>query len=254
MPKQILLVDDDPTIRAQVGDLLEAAGYRVQCAASGEEALTHLIAPLPNLIILDIGMPGMGGVGFFERIRDRRGEPRVPVLVFTARAEMAEYFADKPIGGFLTKPAQPEELLDEVQRILFMEADLPAPAPLTLGDDRRRVVVLAEASPLHANALREALMLAGFSVEGVHTGAEAVEAVIARRPSGLILPMDSVGLTADIVLEILRKLPAGKELPAVVYSAEQYADKWTFIDPRLVTRLEGIDVQAIAQAALLTIV
>ncbi len=254
MPKHILLVDDDPLIRTKVGTHLLEAGYEVVAVASGEAALEALAEHLPALVILDIGMPGIGGLGFLERITDRSGCTRVPVLVLTARATLAEYFADKPIAGFLTKPADATELLGEVQRILFEEGDLPRGNPQVVGDDAHRVVVLAEPNPTQANALRESLSKAGFSVEGVHTGAEAVEAVIARRPDGLILPMDSVGLTADIVLEILRKLPAGKTLPAIVYSAEQYPEKWVFIDPSKVTRLEGIDRAAIARAALLTIV
>lgn len=253
MPKHLLLVDDDPNIRTMLGDFLIASGYEVTCAESGEEALRCMTERLPNLVILDMGMPGMGGTGFLQRITDRLGRTRVPVMVLTARADMAEYFADKQIAGFLTKPADPDELVDEVQRILFMESDLPRGDTMMVGDDIRRVVVLAEPNPIRANALREALGKAGFSVEAVHTGAEAVEAVIARRPAGLILPMDSVGLTADIVLEILRKLPAGKDLPAVVYSAERYPEKWVFIDPRNVSRLEGIDGAAIAQAALTAI-
>ena len=249
MPKHILIVDDDPELCETLGAFLRTTGgYEVTTAASGEEALATLPERLPDLIILDLGMPGMGGTGFLQRITDRQGRPQVPTLILTARAEMADYFADKPVVGFFTKPANCEELLTEIQQALFLAANTPAPA--IIGDDRRKTVVVAESDPIRAGALHEVLTKVGFQIEAVHTGAEAVEAVIARHPTGLILPMDSVGLTADIVLEILRKLPAGKGLPAVVYSAEQYADKWIFVDPRNVRKLQGFDPKAIAKEAL----
>ncbi len=254
MLKHLLLVDDDPNIRLMLGDFLVAAGYEVTTADSGEAALKCMTEHLPHLVILDMGMPGMGGTGFLERITDRRGHTRVPVLVLTARADMAEFFADKQIGGFVTKPTDPDELLAEIQSILFLASDLPQGDTMVVGDDVRRLLVLAEPHAIRANALREALGKAGFSVEAVRTGADAVEAAIARRPAGIVLPMDAEGMSADAVLEILRKLPTSKELPVVVYSAEKMAEKWAFIDPRKVTKVRGNDGATIAQAALTAIV
>ncbi len=254
MQKQLLLVDDDPNIRVMLGDFLIAAGYEVTTAASGEAALKCMTESLPDLIILDMGMPGMGGTGFLERITDRLGRTRVPVLVLTARADMAEYFANKQISGFITKPADPDELLAEIQNILFFASDLPQGDTMVVGDDVRRQLVLAEPNAIRANALCEALGKAGFSVDAVQTGAEAVEAAIARRPAGLVLPMDAEGMSADVVLEILRKLPSGKDLPVVVYSSEKMAEKWAFVDPRKVAKVRGNDGQTIAQAALTAIV
>jgi DNA-binding response OmpR family regulator len=250
MAQKLLLVDDDPNIRMMLGDFLIASGYEVTTAESGERALQLMTASLPDIIILDMGMPGMGGTGFLERITDKRGRTRAPVLVLTARSDMAEFFADKKIGGFLTKPTDPDELLAEVQRILFVESDLPENDTQIVGSDVRRLVVLAEANAILANALCESLSNVGYSVEVVHTGAEAVESVIARRPAGLILPLDTVEIPADGVLEILRKLPSGKQIPVVVYAAETKPHIWSFIDPRNVARVQGRKGQYIAQAAI----
>ena len=254
MNKHLLLVDDDPNIRMMLGDFLVGAGYEVTCADSGEAALQCMLEALPDLVILDMGMPGMGGTGFLERITDRLGRTRVPVLVLTARSNLAEFFANKQIAGFLTKPADPEELLAEVQRILFMESDLPRGETMVVGEDVRRLVVLAEANAIRANALCEALGKAGFPVEVVRTGPEAIEAVIARRPAGLILPMNTEEMSADGVLEILRKLPAGQTLPVVLYAAECMPERVCFIDPRNVAKVPGTDGLTIARVAMKTIV
>lgn len=254
MAKKILLVDDDPNICMMLGDFLIAEGYEVSQVHSGEEALACLKLVKPDLIILDMGMPGMGGTGFIEHISDPSGHIATPVLVLTARSEMAEYFATKHIAGFITKPAAPDELLSEVQRILFVESDLPHTEPILLGGNPRRIVVLAEPNNIRANAYREALGKVGFSVETVHTGPEAIEATIALHPAGLILPMDAEELSADAVLEILRKLPSSRTLPVVVYAAEKFSERWLFVDPRNVTKVIGMEGQDIAQAALKNIV
>jgi two-component system response regulator GlrR len=144
----ILLVDDDINIRMMLGDFLKAAGYEVTCAESGDCALQCLAKRLPDLIILDMGMPKMSGTTFLERITDAFGRTQAPVLVLTARGDMAEFFADKRIGGFLTKPADPDELLAEVQRILFVEGDLPKEEMRLVGSSVRPVVVLAEENPI----------------------------------------------------------------------------------------------------------
>ena len=107
MPKRLLLIDDDSNIRMMLGDFLMGAGYEVTCAESGEEALRLMSESLPDLAILDLGMPGMGGTGFLERVTDRLGRTRVPILVLTARGDMAESFADQQIAGFLPTPADP---------------------------------------------------------------------------------------------------------------------------------------------------
>jgi CheY-like chemotaxis protein len=250
MAKKILLVDDDPNICMMLGDFLISEGYEISTVHSGEEALTILKQYKPDLIILDMGMPGMGGTGFLEHISAPTGYFPTPVLVLTARSEMAEYFATKRIAGFITKPAAPDELLAEVQRILFVESDLPRNEPLLLGENPRRVIVLVESNLIRANAYREALSKVGFSVEAVRTGPEAIETTIALHPAGLILPIDAEQLAADAVLEILRKLPSSKTLPVVVYGVERAPERWLFIDPRHVTKVHGMEGHDIAQAAL----
>ncbi|MBV5332248.1 response regulator, partial [bacterium] len=66
--RKLLLVDDDPSLLETLGDFLTFEGYEVLCAASGEEALVKMRPFQPDLIILDMGMPGMGGTGFMDRI------------------------------------------------------------------------------------------------------------------------------------------------------------------------------------------
>jgi DNA-binding response OmpR family regulator len=83
--KYILVVDDDEHLLQTLVDFLAFKGFETAGARSGEEALIKLSERKPDLVILDISMPGMGGVGFLRRITDAEGRRQCPVLVLTAR-------------------------------------------------------------------------------------------------------------------------------------------------------------------------
>ncbi|MCL1856709.1 MAG: exo-alpha-sialidase [Kiritimatiellaeota bacterium] len=142
--RKILLVDDDPSLLVTVGQFLRFEKYEVTTAESGEAALETLKTLRPNLIILDMSMPGMGGIGFLQRITGEDKRPLYPVLVLTARSQMAEFFASVEVDGFMAKPADPDELLQEVARILFQrggESAWDTPAKMTLDAAPRPVAV-----------------------------------------------------------------------------------------------------------------
>jgi len=109
--RKILLIDDDTSLLVTLRDFLLFEGYEVATADSGEQGLKRLETFLPDLIVLDMSMPGMGGIGFLQRITRSDGAPRYPVLVLTARASMAEFFANVSVDGFIAKPCDPEDLL-----------------------------------------------------------------------------------------------------------------------------------------------
>lgn len=85
--RKLLLVDDDQSLLETLGDFLSFEGYEVLCAVSGEDALIKMRPFQPDLIILDMGMPGMGGTGFLDRITQPDGHTLYPVLVLTARVD-----------------------------------------------------------------------------------------------------------------------------------------------------------------------
>jgi len=219
--RTILLVDDDTSLLETLHDFLSFEGYHVITAASGEQALVLLRQTRPDIIILDMSMPGMGGVGFLERITNPDRSTRFPVLVLTARAAMAEYFATRQIDGFVAKPCDPDDLLSEVNRILFLRGGEPvspaSPAldPSAAGSVRR--AVLAEGDAALNTALHAELQQAGFHVESVFTGPAALELAVMSKPDVLVMRLDLPEMDAGEVLATLRRLPGTRTLPAVVY-------------------------------------
>ncbi len=212
--RKLLLVDDDPSLLETLGDFLSFEGYEVLCAASGEDALVKMRQFQPDLIILDMGMPGMGGKGFLDRITNPDGSTLYPVLVLTARASMAEFFADKQIAGFIAKPCDPPDLLMEVGRILFMSATEGYHVTST---QLARQLVIAEGDPILRQTLEKEFSQAGFVVRAVETGPEALEACVAAKPNALVMRLELQGMSADEVVGMLKRLPTTRDIQAVVY-------------------------------------
>lgn len=112
----ILLVDDDPAVRAASADMLEELGYRVVQACSGEEALVALQARSDlSVVVSDIRMPGMSGIELSERVRDLGREVRVIL--------MSGYFVPEPLDRrLLRKPFRTQELNAAIQAELSRSA------------------------------------------------------------------------------------------------------------------------------------
>ena len=113
----VLVVDDQPVNIQMVGSLLAAAGFDVMPARSGSEALTRIRARMPDLILLDLLMPGMDGFAVLATLRDDRLHAAVPVIVLTSlqdRELLVRAFAAGAVD-YLTKPFVVEELLARVR-------------------------------------------------------------------------------------------------------------------------------------------
>jgi PAS domain S-box-containing protein len=114
----ILVVDDEPAIRDVAAETLGQAGYTVLVAASGEEALEVQGRARPDLIIMDLGMPGMGGLKCIRELKDR--DPRPRILVSSGYAAITQIQASLEAGaqGYVSKPYRLKEMLRQVREVL----------------------------------------------------------------------------------------------------------------------------------------
>src|SRR6059058_4885926 len=114
----ILVVDDDAPIRRMLDRTLTAEGYAVATAADGGEALAAVERSTPDLLVLDVGMPGVDGLAVSRRLRAKG--LAVPVLLLTARDSVPDRVAGLDAGAddYLVKPFAPEELLARVRALL----------------------------------------------------------------------------------------------------------------------------------------
>lgn len=117
--KRILIVDDAATVRLYHRGILESAGYTVEEALNGIEALEKVLESSFNLILVDINMPRLDGFGFLKELR-RQEVPQPPAIMVSteaaARDEMAAYRAGA--SCYLTKPVRPMQLLAHARLLL----------------------------------------------------------------------------------------------------------------------------------------
>lgn len=116
--KRILVVDDEKNIRALFRDELEEAGYEVDTAASGQEALTMVASRSPDLIVLDIRMEDMTGLEVLEQVR--RDHDKLPVIMCTAVRGLQDDFTvwDSKVSDYITKPVDLDDLKEKIQKAL----------------------------------------------------------------------------------------------------------------------------------------
>jgi CheY-like chemotaxis protein len=118
-PARILIVEDDPALRATMSDLLEDEGYEVECAANGAEALARLDASAaPGLILLDLAMPVMDGWSFRAAQRRDARLAAIPTIVVSASFEPGRgAVEDLAAEAFLPKPFDLDQLMRTVHRV-----------------------------------------------------------------------------------------------------------------------------------------
>ncbi len=136
MSRHILAVDDDTLLRRSLAFNLEKAGYRVSTAGSAEDALAQVQIDPPDLVILDIGLPGMDGM---DALRKLRQQMPVPVIFLTARRRELDEVLGLELGAddYITKPFDIDILLARIKAVLrrmVNKIDSPAIVPIDLGD------------------------------------------------------------------------------------------------------------------------
>jgi len=177
-PKRILLVDDDKDLLQLISMRLNAAGYAVTSAASGQAALAALTAAPCELVITDLRMEGMDGLALFDAIH--RDAPALPVVILTAHGTIPEAVAatQRGVFGFLTKPFDPKVLLETVAEALRLSG---APNGADQGWRTELVTRSAAMESLLNQARRVALSDAAVCILGASgTGKELLARAIHR--------------------------------------------------------------------------
>ena len=158
MKAHILVVDDDPRITDLLRRIFAYEGYSVAVAASGEEALKRTLERPPDLIVLDLMLPGLDGLEVVQRLR--LAEDQVPVLMLTARDAVSDRVKGLDAGAddYLVKPFAPEELVARVKAMLrrnqpdrqevLRYADLELNTGTRIAQRAGRVRILANRGPV----------------------------------------------------------------------------------------------------------
>jgi CheY-like chemotaxis protein len=118
--KRILIVDDDPQVLEIFSALLQEVGYEVESAENALAAMAAVVRAAPDLILADIRMPIVGGMGLVRELKSHRDSRRIPVVAFTGYDSpgMRETALKAGYDDYLPKPTDPGPFLDQIERLL----------------------------------------------------------------------------------------------------------------------------------------
>ncbi len=160
---RLLVVEDDPDIALLLTHSLGRAGFAVETLASGAGALTAMRRRLPDLVLLDLMLPGLDGLEVCRALRADLATAAVPIIMLTARAEESDRIVGLELGAddYITKPFSPNEVVARV-RALLRRARRPEPGASlryrSIVLDVERHVVTADGAAVHLTA-KEFLLL-----------------------------------------------------------------------------------------------
>jgi CheY-like chemotaxis protein len=203
-PKQILVVEDDHDVAQLIESHLAQAGYAVQVVHSAEAALTAIQTHRPDLVTLDIGLPGMDGFALAEQLAMNDETTDLPILVISV------YNDDPRLKQFgvktVPKPLNREQLLGTVAELL--------------GAERRQVLVVDD-DPSVGELLRASLGKDGFDVLVARDGPTAVQLAQQQRPGLILLDLLMPGMDGFAVLQALKQNPETATIPVVAMTGNE---------------------------------
>jgi two-component system CAI-1 autoinducer sensor kinase/phosphatase CqsS len=241
----VLVIDDNEHFLVTLRDFLSYEGFRVVTATSGEEALETLEAVEPALIILDISMPGMGGLEFLSRISND-DIPSYPVLVLTARATLRPLFDRIPVDSFIAKPCPEATLLAEIKDILSRQERRVHPGSTLSGR-----LLLVEDDKETANSLSLLFLSAGFSVDVARGASELLESAIAEQPDLVLLKESLPDIRGHALVPLMNAMPSTRTIPIILYDDVTDSQKQVMRPPPGVARfLPTRDGQTLLEAVI----
>jgi DNA-binding response OmpR family regulator len=225
---RVLIVDDEPMVRETLGQVLTAEGYVVDLAVDGETALARVHVSCPDVILLDLMMPGMNGRQFLKELRDDPDYEHVPVMVMTAVHGLQVDSEKFGASEVVEKPFNVDELLNKVALAVYRSREsapqrishshmIVAPPPEPAPEKERGVVILCEHDRSRLQQLDLALSARGYQVVSM-TRALVQLSRLARalRPRAILLDWRSEGV-GDVVRD-LADTSGFDQIPVLVFS------------------------------------
>jgi DNA-binding response OmpR family regulator len=218
MQETILIIDDDEQVLTGLKRYLEQEEFKVLATNSAEGGLKILQHRRPDMIILDLKMPGMSGLSFLKEIAGEGGKLKYPVLVLTAYATMSSFFKYVDVDGFMLKPCHGDELVAEVRRIMAKYQTSAKPAEA----HRRRKLILGEDEGKVIARLSDKLVDAGYTVLKVDNASDVIARAILESPDVVVIKGVFPQMNGDRLTALLREIPKTSTLPVVMYDASGY--------------------------------
>lgn len=204
----ILLVDDDADLAVLLAARLQSRGIHVITTTNGAEAWEIIDHQAPDLVILDVRMPGLSGHDVLKRLKYDRRFSLIPVVMLSAERDQADEETAKRLGAidYILKPCKPDELVQRLETLL---------------DAARFHVVITDNDDMLLELLREKFQQRGFRVSTQNDGKDAWDFIFRTLPDLVILDRMMPGMDGMAVLKNIRTEPETKNIPVIVLSARK---------------------------------
>ena len=218
--KTIFVIDDEEDLRETVEYQLKAKGFHVVTACDGLDGLKKLNSIEPDLIILDMNMPGMNGVEFYKKLKGADEKPKYPILVLTARANMEQLFKDLDVDGFMAKPFELDELVKESERIIRKNSG-SLPVRKNSQERRARRICIVENERETLRELAFIFLEAGYIVNSAQSGASAIKRITMDVPDIVLIKLGLNDISGDIAILKLKRNERAKAIKFVLYTPKK---------------------------------
>jgi two-component system cell cycle response regulator len=215
----ILVVEDNPLNMKLVRALLQKDSYRVLEAGNAETGLVLAQEAKPDLILMDIQLPGMDGLTAVRILKKDPLLQKVPIVALTSYAMGGDVEKAREAGcdGYLTKPVDTRIFSDTIRHFL---QDGPHPSPPNLeGTPPRKKILIVDDEPLNVKLLEAQLPSDQYEVFRAYNGPECVKNVIAGRPDLVLLDIMMPGMDGYEVTRKLKKDPEFQGIPIILVTA-----------------------------------
>ena len=206
----VLVIDDEPTARDMIGRMLAKEGYHVVTAANGADGLRLAAEVKPDVITLDIMMPGMDGWSVLSKLKADPAVTAIPVVVLTIIDDRNLGFA-LGASDYLTKPIDRERLAEVLRRVRSRGGE--------------QSVLIVEDDPGSRKLMRRLFEKEGWSVTEAENGSVGLAAVAAKPPGLVLLDLMMPEMDGFEFVEHLRKRDGGRDIPVVVLTAKDLTEE-----------------------------
>ena len=215
MSQKVLIIEDDPVTRRIIDVELRAAGYDTALGYDAITALRVAQKEKPDLVILDLGLPGGDGFNVMERFKQLTPLSTIPIIVFSARdpAQWEERALKAGAVAFLPKPLDTEVLLTAVR------SQLPAEGIKRTGEAMGKKILIIEDDADTRLALSIRLKASGYAVALAADSASAMSVSLREKPHLIILDLGLPGGDGFILMARLKKHPTFEQTPIIVLTA-----------------------------------
>ncbi|MDD5020112.1 MAG: response regulator [Candidatus Omnitrophica bacterium] len=210
--KKILVIDDEADIREIVRIYLEEEGCEVLEASNGQEGILKAQSEKPDLIVLDIMLPGINGFEVAKHLKDDPNTQDIPVIILSVLAQDSQY--RQGILDYISKPFRQEELVATVRRI-FSKVN---------GKGQKKTILVVDDDPDIVDIIAICLKDNNLSPEKAYNGQEALEKVKSGNINLILLDINMPGMNGFEVIKHLKGDPKTCDIPVVVLTGTYISD------------------------------